>query len=135
MSEKGKGLGAIPGKVWYVRREGTYSANHHGELLSGIRGAGYMYEGFVDPIQKITGDAYRAISGLAPGGDGLHLDSAKHREIERKIIKEIRTKSASQIAREVHVSKGTILGHLRKLGYRCVSGGSCHSVWVREEAV
>ena len=80
----------------------------------------YMYKGFRDPIQKITGDAYRQLCGITGrSGNNMEGQAAKvnYELVDMVIEAEIEQTALRVLAKRVGVHFKTMEKRARELGY------------------
>lgn len=81
----------------------------------------YIYAGCRDPIQKITGDAYRRIWGIKPGnnysGGKQSQTRLDYNRIDAIILAELERSSAMKVAAAAGVDQTTLKKRARELGY------------------
>ena len=95
----------------------------------------YLYEGCRDPIQKITGDAYRRIWGIKPGnnysGGKQSQTRLNYEQVDAVIRENIETTPATEVSRIAGINETTLKKRCMELGYEY---DKATKRWVKEAA-
>lgn len=83
----------------------------------------YLYQGCRDPIQKITGDAYRRVHQIPSQHVSkeflkkISLNRIDYEWVDEMIKKEIHHTSISKLSRRLGISRWSLFDRLKYLGF------------------